>query len=136
MEGKAVRDLLEKVNFTNRKYDEIAEITGERFNIFNILKVERSEVHTHSAILGELLDVNGSHGQKDVFLNLFIEYLINEKKIKPPFDNFDSKKSKTTIEKHIGLIDEKKERGGRIDIIIEANKSAIIIENKIDACDQ
>lgn len=49
------------------------EENGDFFNIFSILKVERDEVYTHSAMLCELLNPNGSHGRKDSFLQLFIK---------------------------------------------------------------
>ena len=131
-ETRTALNLLEKVNIINKKYDEIAELTGEKFNIFNILKVERSEVHTHSAILGELLNPKGSHGQKDLFLRLFIKVL----PLHYADENLPNDSCRVFIEKSTGRIDEEYTEGGRIDILIEWGKNAIIIENKIDASDQ
>ena len=45
------------------------ERTG--FNIFSILKMEKKENQTHSAILGVLLDKYGSHLEGTKFLDLF-----------------------------------------------------------------
>src|SRR5688500_17218697 len=69
-----INNLLQQIIAINKKYEGIADITGENFNIFRILKVDSNEVRTHSAFLAELLNPKGSHGQKDVFLKLFIEY--------------------------------------------------------------
>lgn len=132
IELKTEQNLLEKVNLINKKYDEIAEITGERFNIFNILKVERNEVLTHSAIIGELLNPKGSHGQKDLFLKLFIKV----SQLRFADEDFPYNNCKVYVEKHAGLINEEYSEGGRIDILIEWEGKAIIIENKIDAGDQ
>jgi len=44
------------------------------FNIFRLLGVYRDEQRTHSALLADLLDPAGSHGQRHVFLQRFLEY--------------------------------------------------------------
>ena len=48
------------------------------FNIFSILNVDRDEVHTHSAMLSELLNPKGSHGQGDAFLKLFLKDVVHK----------------------------------------------------------
>lgn len=56
----------------------IAEINLKEainFNIFQILGLGHLEVRTHTPLLAELLDRNGSHGQKQLFLEKFLEYL-------------------------------------------------------------
>ena len=63
--------LLQQVSAIQIKYEKIAEVTGENFNIFRILKLETNEVKMHSAFLVELLNAKGSHGQKDVFLKFY-----------------------------------------------------------------
>ena len=55
--------LLNLVGAINKRHTQIAGITGEGFNIFQILKVGTNEVRMHSAFLAEMLDPNGSHGQ-------------------------------------------------------------------------
>ncbi|PWA09803.1 PDDEXK-like family protein [Flavobacterium laiguense] len=147
MEG--VKNLLEKVGLIQKKYDDIAEITGEKFNIFSLLNLTSNEVRTHSAFIGELLNIKGSHGLKDIPLRLFIQMLENkfihienrdeesEKMIDSERFKIDTNAAKTTIEKHIGKLNDEKTEGGRIDIIVEdSGKKALIIENKIYAGEQ
>ena len=105
--------------------------SGDMFNIFEILKAEHYEVSTHSAILAELLNPKGSHGCTDLFLKSFLEVL-DQKEF---FQNLCD--VTIEVENSIGALDNNKEYGGRIDLIIhEKLNSAIIIENKIYADDQ
>jgi len=69
----ATINLLSKASDIIKNYGKIAEITGENFNIFRILKVETNEVGTHSAFLSELLSPIGKHGHGDTFMRLFWE---------------------------------------------------------------
>ena len=105
--------------------------------------MEHSEVSTHSAIIGELLNPNGSHGQKDFFLRLFIA------EIKKAFESGedDNQINKLTdfgtlvndkiCERTISLeINWENVTGGRIDLIVEDHKQILIIENKLYAIDQ
>lgn len=73
-----LKNLLHQVYLVYDKYEKIAEITGERYNIFNILGIETDEL-VHSKILANFFNIRGSHGQKDLFLKLFIQ-VIKEKK--------------------------------------------------------
>jgi len=66
MEISPVLSLLNQVSSIVTQYDKIARITGENFNVFNVLKLSTSEVRTHSALLAELLNPEGSHGQKGI----------------------------------------------------------------------
>jgi PD-(D/E)XK nuclease superfamily len=149
MNSNNIQNLLSQVAVITKKYDDIAEITGENFNIFRILKMERREVKTHSAFLAELLNPRGSHGQKDVFLKLFIEEVFqdsNEQNNIRSEITYADKFKKSNYEKvsftesfaeyNIGLTSEDMENGGQIDILINSEKHKIIIENKIDAIEQ
>jgi PD-(D/E)XK nuclease superfamily len=143
---KHIQSLLTHLSVIQKKYDEIAELTGENFNIFKVLKMEAREVRTHSAFLSELLNPKGSHGQGDTFLKLFINEVKEDTKQhgfgkdKLPFDpkfdldNFQTSYAEAKVEIPIGLKTE--EEGGRIDILIVSGKDKIIIENKIHAPDQ
>lgn len=137
-----ISNLLQQVSIIQKKYDEIAKITGENFNVFSILKMDSKEVRMHSAFIGELLNSNGSHGLKEKPLEIFLELLKNKTLAKISGDNenkfiLETKSSTTIIEKYIGYTNEDKTEGGRIDIIVEdKNKKAIIIENKIYAIEQ
>ena len=143
-----IKNILENVNLIQNKYDDIAEITGEKFNIFGVLNLTSNEVRTHSAFIGELLNIRGSHGLKDIPLKLFIR-ILEEKFIPNEVDEseniidsdkfkFDTETAITTVEKNIKNLNEEKTEGGRIDIIIEdkSRKNALIIENKIYAGEQ
>ena len=46
-----IKNLLQQVSIIKKKYDEIAKITGENFNIFSIMRAESDEVRTHSRII-------------------------------------------------------------------------------------
>lgn len=138
-EKQTIRNLLSQVSVIIKKYEKIAELTGENFNIFRILKVEASEVTTHSAFLCELLNPKGSHGCKDIFLKLFLEQQRekqSEQKILDRFRDFDTFSSVSISESHIDFINADGTEGGRIDILIKNESNhAIIIENKIYAGD-
>jgi hypothetical protein len=139
--------LLSQVSALNKKHEEIARITGRKFNVFSILGVESRETSTHSAFLVELLNPKGDHGQGSLFLKLFIEVL-ERKRRKAPKDE-ESGYSKMKIpekeeiesvsvekEKHLGRINKEKTKGGRADILIQSLNGNICIENKIYARDQ
>lgn len=143
-----IKNLLENVSVIQNKYDDIAEITGEKFNVFSVLNLTSNEVRTHSAFIGELLNTRGSHGLKDIPLKLFIK-MLEEKFIPIEVDEsensldldrfkFNTETAVTIVEKNINKLNEDKTEGGRIDIIIEdKNKiNALIIENKIYAREQ
>jgi hypothetical protein len=134
-----LQNLLNQINLIQKKYDDLAEYTGEKYNIFEILGVKNDEL-SHSAIIGNLLNINGKHGQKDIFLNLFLEEIkdkfIDESRNRI-INNFDTENVILEIEKHVGKVNFDSNSGGRIDIILkDKNNNNIIIENKIYANDQ
>ena len=106
--------------------DERAKVTGENFNVFSILHMERKEVETHSAIIAELLNPHGSHSQGTLFLKLFLEKLLK----KDCLSDEDLKKFKVGVEVSFN------KGQNRIDILIEKEDCCIVIENKIGAGDQ
>jgi hypothetical protein len=119
-----IRNLLYQVAFINKKNAEILDATGGRFNMFRMCGVNHYE-NTHSAIIAEFLNPNGTHGLKSKLLECFIETLGEYFTIQ----NFNSEKSIVRTEHST--------EEGRIDILIEDNQNkAIIIENKIYAIDQ
>lgn len=124
-----IERLLIEVSAISKRYEQIARITGENFNIFKTLGIQSSEVRLHSAFLAELLNSKGSHGQQDKYLKLFLDHL--------KIERFDTTNSKAFVEFHTSKISEDGEFGGRIDILIsDKNGKNIIIENKIYAGDQ
>src|SRR5258708_5822814 len=100
METKVIQNLLAQVSTINSRYKKITEITGENFNVFRVLKMGAAEVRLHSTFIAELLNPNGSHGQKDVFLKLFISSFEFKK------NHFESDGAFVEVEKHTGFINE------------------------------
>lgn len=138
-----IKNLLQNISTINREYDKKSEKSGENFNVFSVMNMEHSEVNTHSAIIGELLNPNGSHGQEGVFLKLFIDEIkktfgseIENKHINKLKD-FDTLVKENICERTISLgINWENVTGGRIDLIVEDHKQILIIENKLYAIDQ
>jgi len=122
--------MLSQAALLKKNYEQIAYLTGRNFNIFDVLGLSKKEVKTHSAFLAELLNPEGSHGQRDKYLSLFVDRLSLEK----PFKSEDAT---VYCEKYIGPLSDDGKSGGRIDLLIEnKNGQQIIIENKIYASDQ
>ena len=131
MQSQSLQNLLTQVKSLNDKYDKLAQLSGENFNIFKILKLHTSEVKLHSNFLAELLNPNGSHGHKDTFLKLFFDIFQFKG------NAFNTLRANVKIEKHLGVMNELKTEGGRVDILIsDINRNYIVIENKIYAPDQ
>ena len=120
-----IKNLLNQVSIISKKNAEILDATGGRFNMFRVCGVNHYE-NTHSAILAEFLNPNGTHGLKSKLLECFIE-TFDEYFTIPDF-NYENAKIRT----------EYSTPNGRIDILIEdaQRKKAIIVENKIYANDQ
>lgn len=124
MDINNIQGLLNQVATINKKNAEILDATGGRFNIFRICGVNHYE-NTHSSIIAELLNPQGSHSLKNQFLDAFLETIGKSFTLK----DFDT----TNATVHTEYVTD----NGRIDILIKDHKkNAIIIENKIYACDQ
>ena len=135
MNVDTLKALLIQIPQISKHYDKIATLTGENFNVFRTLKLESSEVQMHSAFLAEFLNPQGTHGQSDLYLRLFLEQFKEWEKLKA--SNFDTKSASAKVEEYIGSIDADYTKGGRIDILLtDQNDNHIIIENKIYAKDQ
>ena len=128
-----IKNLLHNVEIIQKKYDDIATITGEKFNIFSVMRAESDEVRTHSRVIAEFLNPKGKHSQGSVFLKLFFKEIDCLGDIK---ENFDYENAKVLVEEHVGTIDEEYSEGGFIDIVVKDSKHQVVIENKIYAGDQ
>jgi hypothetical protein len=129
VETQTIQNLLTQVSAIRNKYEEMAKLSGENFNVFKILGLTSNEVRTHSAFLAELLNPKGSHGQSTVFLELFLKV--------SDAGFIDLKTAFISIEESIGKINTNGNEGGRIDILIKDGfNNCVIIENKIYAGDQ
>ena len=128
--------LISKFKELNTEYLEEEKKTATNFNIFKIIKLknfERLEVITHSPILANFLNPNGTHFQKELFYKRFIIEISEILDINPEkYLLNDYSQLYVELEKHTIY--------GNIDILIsnyyENNKFAICIENKIGAEDQ
>lgn len=121
-----LKKLLQDVNLILQKEKvrkEESRKRGERFNVFEMLGVAHYEV-THSKIIAGFLNPQGSHGQGNLFLRLFLQTIENNDKI-----DLDTSNAKVYTEYGIGV-------DGRLDIFIENGSHGIIIENKVYAGDQ
>ena len=123
--------LLKQVWLLKDKSQELAAVTGEDFNVFSILGVQTDEVRTHSAILAELLNPQGSHRQGIVFLKLFLELCLKDQGNSDGWFAFGYKELEDF---RVGA--EVSTDQGRIDILLEKDDACIVIENKIYAADQ
>ncbi|SKB76929.1 PD-(D/E)XK nuclease superfamily protein [Salegentibacter holothuriorum] len=141
-----LKNLLERSETIIKHHNEITIAKGEHFNLFSVLGIESRENKTHSAFLIELLNPNGTHLQKDIFLKLFLQVIQreitkqekNEKAAQKKLINNFINSTNTTVspEISIGRRNDHNKEGGRIDIFIENRNNIICIENKIYAQDQ
>jgi len=106
--------LLEKIGLINFKYEKLNY--QDRFNVFSILFKKSDEVNLHSKFISELLNKNGTHGQKDIFAKLFLETIEIDTF---QWDNYQVQREYKNI-----------------DLLLTNAAKAIIIENKIWAGDQ
>jgi hypothetical protein len=133
-----IKNLLQQVSIIQKKYDDLAEYSGEHYNVFDILGV-RSDELSHSAILTNLLDAKGRHGQKDIFLELFIKQikpLLEKSRYSEHINSFVTKEATAKKEIHIGGVKHETAEGGRVDIVVSSGNKHLVIENKIYAGDQ
>lgn len=133
-----INNLLQQVSIIQKKYDDLAEYSGEHYNVFDILGI-RSDELSHSSILTNLLDAKGKHGQKDIFLKLFIEQihpLLEKSRYYEHINSFDTEKATAKKEIHIGGVKHETAEGGRVDIVVSSGNKHLVIENKIYAGDQ
>ena len=118
-----ISNVLQQVRLLKDKYDKLAAVTGEDFNIFSILRIKHKEVKTHTPMLAELLDPHGSHRQGAAFLKLFLEICIGDQE----YTDLDTFRVRS---------EERTDRG-QFDILLEKGQEAcIVVENKIYAGDQ
>lgn len=100
-----------------------------RFNLFRLLGVAADEVNTHSAVLADLLNPKGHHGQGFLFLKTFLEHCQQR------FPDFP--KTQGEVASVPWVVDKEKVTGsfGNIDLVVESPdlKILLVIENKVGA---
>ncbi len=117
-----IQQLLEEAGCHVRESLARKAASGEAFNIFQITKIERAEVNTHSAMIAELLSPRGSHGKGA----LFLKHLLSDMGI----EYSCSLKEAEVRKEQSFAVDQ-----GRVDVVVHLRDQIILIENKIDAQD-
>lgn len=132
LRGK-MKDFIKELKAANEKFQKEKKEGRCDFNIFEALKVEMKENY-HSAFLAYLLDSNKGHYQT-IFLEKFLERITNTPGLKTKLKNFKSENCESITTEY--NIKSSTHQNRRIDILMEfKNGYHIIIENKINACDQ
>ena len=122
-----IEDFLKQVRKLKEQHEKRAAVTGEDFNVFEILGVERREVK-HSAMLANLLNPKGSHRQGTVFLEHFLNLELLGQGDSASYGELGDFQVVAEVTTNAN--------DGRIDIRLQKKGYAcIIIENKIDAED-
>lgn len=123
-----IQSLFDKICLLNQAYKRLEDEKGENYNLFKVIDMTSNETSVHSAFLADLLNPKGLHHIGDVFLRLFTDEFLNGM-------SFSTETAVVEREKYIGPVTAT--TGGRLDIIVtDADRKAIIIENKIYASDQ
>lgn len=123
-----IQSLFDKICLLNQAYKRLEDEKGESYNLFKVIDMTSNETSVHSAFLADLLNPKGLHHMGDVFLRLFTDEFLNGM-------SFSTETAIVEREKYIGPVTAT--TGGRLDIIVtDADRKAIIIENKIYASDQ
>lgn len=99
------------------------------YNMVNVVRHENREVGMHSNVIYSLIDSNGLHYQGDLFLQLFIKYVI-EPQLKINVDEYDGFGNIFDVQ-----AEESTDENRRIDFTIKSDKYFIGIEMKINAND-
>jgi hypothetical protein len=118
-------DFLKRISLIKKKHNEIAEMTGENFNVFDVLDIKTCE-ESHSRFIFHLLDSRTSHDKANLFLKLFLKTI--EKDIEIKEGEFPLECAKAEREVSVD--------NGRVDIVISSAGKEIFIENKVWAQDQ
>jgi len=97
------------------------------YNIVNVVRKATHEVGMHSNVIYSLINPESDHFQKDLFLNLFLKYVIIPKLGLQKIQDFG------VI--HSVQAEEQTEHNRRIDFTIKSDKYLIGIEMKVNASD-
>lgn len=127
---------MKKANQIVEYYERQEKKKGGHFNLFSILDRETNEVKTHSALIAELLNPDGSHGRGNLFLKSFLEQLSKKKEVSVFWKNVEIptlgqlEKMKVYTERNVGVY---RNLDSRLDILLTNNNWQIVIENKFNA---
>lgn len=105
-------------------------VEAPAFNIFRLLGVAYREATTHSAFLATLLDPEGKHGQRHLFLLTFLNYC---RMTLPGFPDVAGAETADWL-----IQTERRTGNGNLDIVLESSEAGFlcVIENKVFAGEQ
>jgi len=118
MEEENYKDFFENIKRFKHKQHQQKQRGLNDYNLLTTVLKPHDEVRLHSRMIGSLLDINGSHYQDGLFLEIFIEVVFGQDFV------FDIQNSQIHLEQD------------HIDLYITDGSKHIIIENKIYAKDQ
>ena len=100
------------------------------FNVFELMSDSYQMENFHSDVLSAILDPNSKHNEGALFLRLFLRFLEKVAVIQGKID-VANKLIHLRTDGEVCISREK----GRIDILVEFDNGAIVIENKINGAD-
>ena len=122
---------LKEIEIIRKEYKMLAD-REEKFNIFSALHKDHDERRLHSRFISVLLQPKGRHGQKELFLDLFLSQFTEIRELEEN-ENINLDYSKTIV--YPKEFDKKENNNIDILIIDKSSNQAFIIENKIYAGD-
>lgn len=137
------KELADRVTEINLRADERIKTNHERFNVFTTLLSSHDEVRLHTRFICLLLDPLGQHDCGDLFLKLFLQTLEDC----PPLSVMEPTSLNTSgayeaigwesyLKNTLRLEKETRKDQGQLDILLESDSHALVIENKIYAAEQ
>lgn len=112
-----------RLNIIKKQSYETELFLSSRFNVFDYIYVDENQL---SDLIADLLNPNGKHGQRDIFLNEFVKLIKKTEFLQEVFP---------VVYREVGTtLMSKTQR--RMDILIEWSEHGIMIENKPWADDQ
>ena len=96
---KKLIQLFNEIHLIIEKHEYIRKEKGDNYNLFKVINMTSDETRVHSAMIADLLNPNGQHQMKDVFLKLFIERLNGQT---DHIVSFTCDNAKVECEKYIG----------------------------------
>lgn len=122
---------LKEIEIIRKEYKMLAD-REEKFNIFSALHKDHDERRLHSRFISVLLQPKGRHGQKELFLDLFLSQFTEITELEEN-EKINLDYSKTIV--YPKEFDKKENNNIDILIIDKSSNQALIIENKIYAGD-
>lgn len=137
---RAFRQMAAGVDAIAQTTQQHVQATAPAFNIFRMLGVDTDEVRTHSRLLADLLNPNGSHGQGHLFLRTFLSMCNALDQERWVGSNRPVSVPASPLQKHPWHVETERTtaRHGRLDITVQCPRKGYlyVIENKINSGEQ